>query len=856
MAKKNEILLSIALEGDQEVKAKLQAVGDASQKSLHDTQRTIGEAGNTAAQKLAEPIGKVREALAPIIEQGGIAGALGGAGLGGLGSLIGRFASSALSPAGLIAGITGSLIGLAKFGEETDRTKARLKGLGGNADAFGKLSGSAKELGTDVENLQPGFEKFLTYRRDLLAQNKYFPIFEGNTAVTPATDDAFLKAQGGLLAASRVDKTNTKEASAAIGQFFGSLFDNKLVTESAVRALQQVSPNAANFVARSISRPYGAPFKNADELVQHGGILQPNSVISDLARNAPKAIADAEAARGVTEAFEGLEAATKRLTVTMGGDHAGLTKGIDAASAYVDKAAEGVDQLMHAKDYQPGGGRFIGPVRPEDVPRAPQSLGEVFSSDKGDLLGRFVGYLRNDAASGINGGNPFGVITDFVKRAITDPGSIGQPIEVKPPPFQDRSRDINVEGPNGRRETYTPAPNGGDYIRREDPNPRYNWPIAPGPTAPVPSVSPEALPRVGEAQPQQQTADISSLISRILESVSAAANNASKPNLNVNEPATGGIRGEGPSGTATADASQSIAASGAKLAAALDGVTALISSVQAKGAPASVQAATGGSVVRKNMDVGGHVNGPGTSTSDSIPAMLSDGEYVIKTSSARKLGRARLDRLNAGNFAEGGDVTTRRLAMVKRFADGGEVSPTLASSGTSLGDGQHQIVYDPATGGAYIDGQLHLPGDPLLNDPIVQQSIAQSKAGMNQKPSKSKYKSWFVGRFGHSDDSDTYVAGGGPIGSSWAHFADGGQATISPMLNLGDGASGLNGGAPSLDDVGLAAPSNELLHPVTLDFGNRQVGGLRAAPSVLESLRKEARDRLNTQIGSAPDWYR
>lgn len=116
MAKKNEVLLSIALEGDQDVKAKLQAVGEAGKKSLQGTERSIADAKSTA-ERIGEPIGKLREAIAPIVEQGGIAGALGGAGLGGLGSLVSRFASGFLSPAGLIAGITGSLIGLAKLGD-------------------------------------------------------------------------------------------------------------------------------------------------------------------------------------------------------------------------------------------------------------------------------------------------------------------------------------------------------------------------------------------------------------------------------------------------------------------------------------------------------------------------------------------------------------------------------------------------------------------------------------------------------------------------------------------------------------------------------------------------------------------
>jgi len=44
----------------------------------------------------------------------------------------------------------------------------------------------------------------------------------------------------------------------------------------------------------------------------------------------------------------------------------------------------------------------------------------------------------------------------------------------------------------------------------------------------------------------------------------------------------------------------------------------------------------------------GRISGPGTATSDSIPAMLSAGEYVIKTASVRRFGQALFDSLNAG----------------------------------------------------------------------------------------------------------------------------------------------------------------------------------------------------------------
>lgn len=54
------------------------------------------------------------------------------------------------------------------------------------------------------------------------------------------------------------------------------------------------------------------------------------------------------------------------------------------------------------------------------------------------------------------------------------------------------------------------------------------------------------------------------------------------------------------------------------------------------------------------IPVGGAVRGAGTGTSDSIPALLSNGEYVIKSASVAKYGVAMFDRLNAGRYASGG----------------------------------------------------------------------------------------------------------------------------------------------------------------------------------------------------------
>ena len=51
---------------------------------------------------------------------------------------------------------------------------------------------------------------------------------------------------------------------------------------------------------------------------------------------------------------------------------------------------------------------------------------------------------------------------------------------------------------------------------------------------------------------------------------------------------------------------------------------------------------------------GGPVWGPGTGTSDEVPARLSNGEYVIRAAAVQHYGLGFLDRVNAARFATGG----------------------------------------------------------------------------------------------------------------------------------------------------------------------------------------------------------
>lgn len=76
---------------------------------------------------------------------------------------------------------------------------------------------------------------------------------------------------------------------------------------------------------------------------------------------------------------------------------------------------------------------------------------------------------------------------------------------------------------------------------------------------------------------------------------------------------------------------------------------------------------------------GGYISGPGTSTSDSIHAMLSNGEYVIKADAVRKYGLNFLDAVNSGHF-------TRMRTVIPRFADGGYVGDALQDTARGMTD--------------------------------------------------------------------------------------------------------------------------------------------------------------------------
>jgi len=110
---------------------------------------------------------------------------------------------------------------------------------------------------------------------------------------------------------------------------------------------------------------------------------------------------------------------------------------------------------------------------------------------------------------------------------------------------------------------------------------------------------------------------------------------------------------------APAAAAVSLASFGKNAAPAMAGITAThaLSQTLAKGGGGAIGNSVKGTAA---FAAGGYISGPGSGTSDSIPAMLSNGEYVVRASAVERLGVPFLDRLNYGaapGFASGGYVS-------------------------------------------------------------------------------------------------------------------------------------------------------------------------------------------------------
>jgi hypothetical protein len=109
-----------------------------------------------------------------------------------------------------------------------------------------------------------------------------------------------------------------------------------------------------------------------------------------------------------------------------------------------------------------------------------------------------------------------------------------------------------------------------------------------------------------------------------------------------------------------------------------------------------------GSAVSLGAASGGHIRGPGTSTSDSIPARLSDGEFVVNAKSVSQPGvLPLLTALNQGalkgvngptvvpKFAAGGLASGNNRANIKMV---NVLDPTVLGDHLATAPGENSVL--------------------------------------------------------------------------------------------------------------------------------------------------------------------
>jgi hypothetical protein len=131
----------------------------------------------------------------------------------------------------------------------------------------------------------------------------------------------------------------------------------------------------------------------------------------------------------------------------------------------------------------------------------------------------------------------------------------------------------------------------------------------------------------------------------------------------------------------------------------------------------------GGGGVKKNM--GGRIHGyaqggwvPGTGSRDTVPAMLTPGEFVIKKSSAAKLGSDTLSGMNAKGYASGGKVSSFRNAYGPKSPRVGSFDKPAAGQIAPGGDTQFATVSDKAGDARNAVLQVVRAGDKRPNNAV------------------------------------------------------------------------------------------------------------------------------------------
>lgn len=233
---------------------------------------------------------------------------------------------------------------------------------------------------------------------------------------------------------------------------------------------------------------------------------------------------------------------------------------------------------------------------------------------------------------------------------------------------------------------------------------------------------------------------------------------------------------------------------------------------------------------------GGPVFGPGSGTSDSIPAMLSNGEFVIRASSVRKYGIGMLDNINEGRalFAKGGFVSS---ADVPRPSSTGSYGPPLSTGAQA----SMQAGYDAVTafltanaetaysGAAGPAGGAAIGGGWQTIWNIVKAAIPAARINSTYRPGDPGYH----GR-GKAID---FGFGSGPGGAGSAGLAsiarflyNGYGSTLAELIydGIGDDTPDVKNGRPHTYNAATRAQHANHVHAAVYDQGGLLPSGTAA----------------------------
>ena len=210
---------------------------------------------------------------------------------------------------------------------------------------------------------------------------------------------------------------------------------------------------------------------------------------------------------------------------------------------------------------------------------------------------------------------------------------------------------------------------------------------------------------------------------------------------------------------------------------------------------------------------GGAVRGPGTGTSDSIPAMLSDGEFVVPADTVRKVGVRRLQDLvdmtheptgktgKAAHFADGGPASSdefeRQMAAMAAERD----ASTQRSEATSRAMFEEAKAAQPA---AFAIPSAPSPSTAPANPPVtggVSQIPTGAPPGGPTPPAPTQSSSgvpeWASGsetgrNIWNAANALPGVAGALPVIARTGGAITSGINAASRLLNAGAGAAAIS----------------------------------------------------------------